>query len=339
MAAPAPALVQPVFLLNKSLPAVEEKDYSVAEICAAAERTAGFETVEGAQRIGGLWRLYAKDNEARIKLLVSGIILRGHYVQPREKNPFLVRDANGEDREIATTKLFVGNIPMSFSNEDISTAVKKLGVQLRSKLFDERGRDDHGKLTRWKTGRRFVFIAVPSQPLPKEVPIGPFRGTLYHKEQKTVTTCTNCLQKSHNSSACTAPVKCRACYQDGHKAGAEECQLSPHPPPPLSSAQTPAEPNPTTTSPTTSPPAKSGNTAKAKKQTTLPFDRRSRSHTPVRGKRTRSKSAPRSPSRANPKKNPRNASDNTANARAAQPTEKSDKGTESDSGNEDYHDT
>ena len=48
MAAPAPALVQPVFLLNKSLPAVEEKDYSVAEICVAAERTAGFETVEGA---------------------------------------------------------------------------------------------------------------------------------------------------------------------------------------------------------------------------------------------------------------------------------------------------
>ena len=64
-------LVQLVFLLNKSLPAVEGKDYSVAEICAAAERTAGFETVEGAQRIVGLWRLYAKDNEARIKLLVS----------------------------------------------------------------------------------------------------------------------------------------------------------------------------------------------------------------------------------------------------------------------------
>ena len=87
MAAPGPALVQPVFLLNKSLPAVEEKDYIVAEICAAAERTAGFETVEGAQRIGGLWRLYAKDNDVRIKLLVSGIIQRGQYVQPHEKKP------------------------------------------------------------------------------------------------------------------------------------------------------------------------------------------------------------------------------------------------------------
>ena len=143
-----------------------------------------------------------------------------------------MRDANGGDREIATTKLFVGNIPLSFSNEDITKAVNKLGLQLRSKLFDERGRDDPGKLTWWKNGRRLVFIAVPTHPLPKEVPKGPFRGTLYHKEQKTAATCTNCLQKSHNSSACTAPVKCRACYQDGHKAEAEECQLSQHPPPP-----------------------------------------------------------------------------------------------------------
>ena len=144
-----------MFLLNKSLPAVDEKDYSVAEICSAAERTAGFEPVEGAQKIEGIWRLYSKDNDTRIKLLASGIILRGHYVQPHEKNPFTVRDANGEDREIVTTKLFMGNIPLPFSNEDITIAVNKLGVQLRSKLFDERDRDDHGKLTRWKTERLF----------------------------------------------------------------------------------------------------------------------------------------------------------------------------------------
>ena len=86
----------------------------MAEICAAAERTAGFETVEGAQRIGGLWRLYARDNDARIKLLVSGIILNGHYVQPRDKNPFTVRYATEEDRKIATTRLFVRQHPLVF---------------------------------------------------------------------------------------------------------------------------------------------------------------------------------------------------------------------------------
>ena len=39
MAALSPALVHPVFLLNKSLPALKEEDYTV--VCAAAERTAG----------------------------------------------------------------------------------------------------------------------------------------------------------------------------------------------------------------------------------------------------------------------------------------------------------
>ena len=117
-------------------------------------------------------------------------------MQPRDGNFFIVRDTNGEDREIVTTKLFVGNILLSFSNEDIIKAANRLGMQARSKLFDERGRDDHGKLTRWKTRRRIVFIAVPSQPLPKEMPTGPFRGTLYHKEQKAAATCTKCLQKS-----------------------------------------------------------------------------------------------------------------------------------------------
>ena len=34
--------------------------------CATAERTAGFETMEGAQRIGGLWRLYPKNYNDKI---------------------------------------------------------------------------------------------------------------------------------------------------------------------------------------------------------------------------------------------------------------------------------
>ena len=78
--------VQPVFLIHKSLPAVEEKEYSVADICSAAERTAGFESVEGAQRIGGLWRVYPKNMEARFTLLTGDIVLKHHTVQPRDKN-------------------------------------------------------------------------------------------------------------------------------------------------------------------------------------------------------------------------------------------------------------
>ncbi|KAL8618388.1 hypothetical protein ACOMHN_050156 [Nucella lapillus] len=84
------ATVQPVFLLNKLLPAAHEVNYSVAEICAAAEKTSGFDSIEGAQWIGGLWRLYPKTVDARVALLTRGIVLRGISVQPRDKNPFIV---------------------------------------------------------------------------------------------------------------------------------------------------------------------------------------------------------------------------------------------------------
>ena len=74
-----------MFLIHKSIPAVEEKEYSVADICSAAERTPGFESVEGAQRIGGLWRVYPKHTEARFTVRTGDIVLRHHTVQPRDK--------------------------------------------------------------------------------------------------------------------------------------------------------------------------------------------------------------------------------------------------------------
>ena len=51
--------------------------------------------------------------------------------------------------------------------------------------MDERDRDDNGKLTRWKTGCRFLYMEVPVQPSTKTVMTGIFKASLYHKEQKT----------------------------------------------------------------------------------------------------------------------------------------------------------
>ena len=47
----------PVFFIDKNLPGVEEKNVAVSEICQALESTGGFESVDGAQKIRGLWRL------------------------------------------------------------------------------------------------------------------------------------------------------------------------------------------------------------------------------------------------------------------------------------------
>ena len=138
----------PVFILNNQLPAFEQKVFTTAEICSAAEKTSGFETIEGAQRIGGLWRIYPRNATARQKLLVQGFSLRGVRVEVKDKNPFLVSSPDGAEREVPATKLIINNVPLSFSDDEIFQAVKAMNVNVRSKLIAERDRDKNGKLTR-----------------------------------------------------------------------------------------------------------------------------------------------------------------------------------------------
>ena len=225
--------VEPVFFVSAQLPANDQKNYTTSEICAAAEKVCGYESMYGAQRIGGLWRLYPTKREHRDKILVQGLILRGIRVTARERNPYNTTTKDGSITEKPSTKVIIGNVPLSFDHEEISKALQSLGCELRSQLFEERDRDSSGRLTRWKTGRRFAYITVPSKPLSKQLMIGPFKAIVYHREQKQVSaeaTCSKCFRKGHTFSTCSFPMKCRQCYRDGHKAGDEECRLFPEMP-------------------------------------------------------------------------------------------------------------
>eukprot|EP00745_Piridium_sociabile_P012589 TRINITY_DN19220_c0_g1_i3.p2 TRINITY_DN19220_c0_g1~~TRINITY_DN19220_c0_g1_i3.p2 ORF type:complete len:120 (-),score=19.90 TRINITY_DN19220_c0_g1_i3:927-1286(-) len=108
----------PVFLPLRNLPPENENHYTVREICTAAEKSSGYNSIIGAQRIGGLWRIYSKSVDYRNTLLLSGIEVRNHSINLFDKNPFIVRTAQGEE-EVKTTKLIVGNLPLSYSNEEI----------------------------------------------------------------------------------------------------------------------------------------------------------------------------------------------------------------------------
>ena len=51
--------VAPACITTRSLSTAEQKQSSVNELCSAVEKkTAGFQSREGAQRIGELWHLY-----------------------------------------------------------------------------------------------------------------------------------------------------------------------------------------------------------------------------------------------------------------------------------------
>ena len=67
---------------------------------------------------------------------------------------------------------------ISCANEDIESALSRLGVVLRSKLIQETPRNRDGKLTHLLTGRRFVFMNVPSFTLEKSVKSGGFSARL-----------------------------------------------------------------------------------------------------------------------------------------------------------------
>ena len=146
-------------------------------------------------------------------------------MQVYDNKPFIVRGGSGE--EVPVTKVWVSDIPISVDGKDIGTALVRLGFVLRSSLINEKIRNKDGKLTRFLTGRRFVFVNIPERPLERTVKIGGFTARLYHKEQPRAdpqrTTCSRCLERGHLVSACPNSIRRRECRQEGHRRGDPVC--------------------------------------------------------------------------------------------------------------------
>ena len=202
----------------RSIPGDEHS--STLEICTAAERVSGRDTIIGAQQIRGLWRIYPQTDEARQALLAEGIVLRSVRLEVCRTNPFIVQ---GNENY---TRLWVSNVPISVADSEIENALSRIGCELRSDIKRERARNLDGGLTNWLTGRRYVFITVPPQPLEKTLKVLDLNATLYHKEQRSVDRprhCNNCLQDGHLSRECTREVVCFACGNPGHRRGNPVC--------------------------------------------------------------------------------------------------------------------
>ena len=113
--------VEPVFLLRRDLPSGDGSRHDTLELCLAAERVGGAETIFGAQEIRGLWRVYPLTRTARNVLLIEGITLRQQTVQVHDKNPVILRGGSGE--EMPVTKVWISDIPISCEGKDIETAL------------------------------------------------------------------------------------------------------------------------------------------------------------------------------------------------------------------------
>ena len=218
--------VRPVFLKQTDIPDAENNRPTVLELCLAGERVTGQGSILGAQAIRGLWRLYPATAAARNDLLVKGIRLRDTSIQVSNDNPFILRDGSGAEKP--STKVWVDNIPLSVADTEVEHSLTKIGCELRSKIQLERARDSDNRLTRFLTGRRFLFITTPQTPLDKTLKVNIFQAHIFHKEQKQAkkpVVCSRCLQKDHHVSECKNEVVCRECGGAGHKRGDPACQL------------------------------------------------------------------------------------------------------------------
>ena len=220
--------VPPVFLRQRDIPNSETEFPTVLEVCLSSERSSGQGSVVGAQAIRGLWRIYPATQQARMDLLTKGLKIRNVSVHPSDTNPYILKDDTGEEKP--STKLWINDLPISVADSEIKHSLAKLGCELRSAIISERARDVDRKLTRFLTGRRYIFISTPPKPLPTTTKISVFTVKLFHKEQQTdkrTPFCSKCLQPGHHHSTCTSAVVCKTCKQPGHKRGDPACTMTP----------------------------------------------------------------------------------------------------------------
>ena len=207
----------PIFIKADKIPG----DVTTYEICAAAEEIAGPLTIDGAICISGLWRISPLYEASRIKILANGIQIRGCTVGVESVNPFTMK---GD--ESAGTKLYIGNLPFSYSSEAVKKHLQAAGLTLRSEIVWEKARAPDGSLSDWKTGRRMVWVNVPLKPLNRFMRMGNgFSAVLYYKEMRESRKCNKCLQYGHIAKYCEREEVCFTCKKTGHRKGDPKCDL------------------------------------------------------------------------------------------------------------------
>ena len=152
------------------------------KVCQACEVATGPGGIDGGQKLFGLWRIYCTSTKARNNLIKNGITIDDQFIPIIGVNPKVVKGAS----DSPSVKVIIGNIAKSVSNDEIEKSLKEIeGVKIRSKMFDEHYRDDEGKLSLFKSGRRFIYIDAPPKPLPTQFQVGKWTPSLYHFGQKS----------------------------------------------------------------------------------------------------------------------------------------------------------
>lgn len=210
--------VLPVFVKSELVP----EGTTVFNLCEATEKVSGPASIDGATNISGLWRVYPLTEQARIKILNAPIRLNNTNFRFESFNPFIRRYGG---QEVEGTRLIISNLPFSYSNKAVENNLRACGYRLRSQIQFEKARGPDRMLSDWKTGRRYVWVDVPTKTMSKNIKMGDFMAYIYYKEMKKSQECYKCLKVGHKASECENEEVCLTCRKPGHRRGDPVCGL------------------------------------------------------------------------------------------------------------------
>ncbi len=217
--------IPPLYMKHQDLGLGQRENISVYEICKAMYEIIDRKEIEGAQKVGGLWRIYLNSTEARAQLLVQGYTFRGKSIPLSENNPYQSRDGQDMRRHVKVT---VQNMPLSVANSEVDLLISRLGAKIEKKAEYEYELDENKKITTIKNGNRIVYVngGVRDDPLPRFTFLGNWRCGVYHYGQKPPEKqCYRCLETGHLKSQCINNRACRTCRKTTHKEGSEDCEF------------------------------------------------------------------------------------------------------------------
>ena len=196
-----PQTVPPVFIKHS-----DTGDVTHIELCAAVANIVGSSHLQGVQRIQNLWRIYVSDKKSRVDLYIKKkLLIKGKHVDMFDQNPYETRQNDVNDK---MDKLTIKNLPFSVSNDQICQMLKENKVVTSSPVRYCRIRNQHGHLTKYMNGDRYVFVKPFDPPLARNQKVDKFSCVVIHHGKE---------------------VNCKACGMSGHRVGDEQCPAKPKP--------------------------------------------------------------------------------------------------------------
>ena len=223
------AAILPVFIKHSDMGLTMQQQVNTYDICKELFKVVDQETIRTVQRVRGLWRIYLKTEDARMKLMVQGFCWKSRSVRIYDKNPYHATTTL-PDPSIKTVKVIISNLPESVENNEIEAMLKRMGCKIEAKLREEFIRDDDGKITSIRNGNRSILVEeehIQSNPLPRFAFCGNWKCNIFYRNQprnqKRDVTCYHCGQVGHTQKQCKNERQCKACHQYGHIEGTENC--------------------------------------------------------------------------------------------------------------------